>query len=140
MYIFQNPKTQHTIELYAVEFTERLYWHEAERIAESFAGNWRMPTKEEMQLISQEFKKNKFGQFKHNLYWCFDTDTNEKALQYFHHFKGNYFKFPANWRAGKFHLRLVREPGKSYKTGVYGEPNQNSMLIDSRQYAAKSKW
>ena len=100
-----NPIIGKTIKIGNLEVAEKdfqntMKWEDAKKACERLGSGWRLPTKEELNILYQN--KSKIGGFADNLYWSStEFDVNVAGTHYFYDgYQGNYVKdSTANVRA-----------------------------------------
>jgi len=94
------------LEIYPNDFPSTMYWVEAKEACEALGNGWRLPTKDELNILYKN-RKN-IGGFDVVNYWS----STEFAYMYawkqnfftgFRHFKGNTF-----WSSKRYNVRAVR--------------------------------
>jgi hypothetical protein len=72
----KNPETGVKIKVQIKDLENTMTWNEATKACAKIGEGWRLPTKEEQELINQELHQKGKGSFKSGLYWS-GTDNDE---------------------------------------------------------------
>jgi hypothetical protein len=128
------------MEVYANDLT-RSNWEGANKKVIDLAGNWRLPTIDELICIYQQLHKNKKGDFKNAIYWSGDTGAQAAML---YDFSKN--KETTTWDTEFAYVRPVRNVietapnkipsqgntviGKSFQNKVSSKDSQNTTTLN----------
>ena len=86
------------------DFTGQMYWEDAKKVCESLGKGWRLPTKEELNIMYQN--KSKIGAFTGDIYWSLTELDNNDGFAWYQNFNnGNQRSY---YKSGKFYVRAIR--------------------------------
>lgn len=75
--IIGNPIKIDKLEVAQYDFPKEMNWDDAKMNCDSLGNDWRMPNKDELELLFQY--KDRIGAFNGNWYWSSTLDNNENA-------------------------------------------------------------
>jgi len=111
MIMLENPFSGKIIQLAFEDFKNKMDWNQAKQFCTQMGEGWRLPDKEEMQLIFSEMLLKDKGKFKHDRYWSATEIDMDNALVFLFypettHYYGDYPKEFLYW------VRAVRDMNK----------------------------
>lgn len=74
--VVNNPNTGNTFQVSDKDFDKEMSWIDAKTACEALGKGWRLPTKEELQLMYTELHKKGNGGFKASNYWSVSEGQN----------------------------------------------------------------
>ena len=74
--IIGNPVKIDKFEVAQYDFPKEMHWDDAKKICDSLGNDWRMPNKDELNILFQY--KDRIGGFNGNWYWSSTLDTSFK--------------------------------------------------------------
>ena len=102
--VIGTPIRLGNLEVAQKDFPERMEWNEAKQACAILGAGWRLPTKEELNLMYNN--KDKIGGFANDDYWSSTESNNNYAwLQYFDN--GKQYDFSSS-KSNKYKVRAVR--------------------------------
>ena len=72
--IIGNPVKIDKFEVAQYDFPKEMHWDDAKKICDSLGNDWRMPNKDELNILFQY--KDRIGGFNGNWYWSSTLDNN----------------------------------------------------------------
>ena len=83
-----NPMTGDELQVAYQDFPVTITWQEAKRSCSELGSGWRLPTKQELEIMYEQLHKKGQGNFKKEFYWTSSEDGNNHAW-YFYFGNGN---------------------------------------------------
>ena len=92
------------LEVADYDFAEKMYWKEAKKTCAALGGGWRLPTKDELNILFEN--KDTIGSFSDNYYWS-STETKGIYSAWIQFFNDG-VQFNSYVKGFKYHVRAVR--------------------------------
>jgi hypothetical protein len=106
-----NPIIGNTIKIQNIEVAEKdfpkeMNWEDAKKECENLGSGWRLPTKDELNILFQN--KDKIGGFSSTNYWSSTEDVNVNLMFYQDFDNGGQYYNPKYDKNGTYYVRAIR--------------------------------
>jgi hypothetical protein len=98
--IIGKPVKIGNLEIAQYDFQKKLFWDDAKKACDSLGEGWRLPTKDELNVLYEN--KDKIGGFSNSLYWS-STERDNNVSAWF-----QFFNNGLQWADYKLNILSVR--------------------------------
>lgn len=100
-----NPITGDELQVANQDFSDRMNWQDAKRACSELGSGWRLPTKQELEIMYKQLHKKGQGNFKSVYYW---SSSEDDGLAWVFSFNDGYANYPSSDKDDTNYVRAVR--------------------------------
>ena len=84
-----NPITGSELQVAYQDFPDKMTWQEAKRACSELGSGWRLPKKQELEIMYEQLHKKGQGNFKKSFYWSTRSEGDDNYAWFFSFYDGN---------------------------------------------------